>query len=217
MPSIARSTLSWARHEVNRLEWAGPNDRDYAAHALHDAVVNGLAVTHHLHRQFARVPGYWDWWQPHAQRLKEDRLCRYFYVMRSVTLKHLHPRARHDVTIQIDAGLVIVATAGVIRGSPWYRRPLRILVEDLLASIWRSLSSWKERLAKSNVPPPDRHPTTTRAFSWRFHPPWDEEPAVVLLRRWLDELEKIVGECEEKFLLEASSAGRLVNIKRPRG
>ncbi len=206
MTSISGSTIAKARFFLDCADEAGTNERVSFCNHLEAAIVFARSVTFHLQKEFANQPEFANWYAEHQKSLAQNRLARFLLDQRNYVLKE-GPIATHRViqmTVTASVHASCSATITVIRGAPWYRRSLRILWEDATYPLRERLHRFREERRQARAQkliaqaiPPD----ATRDDIYFSHDEWKSEPAIELVRRLLSELEVIVRQAEQKFIL----------------
>lgn len=201
MRSVARTTLERARFFTTQAEAAAPLDRIAFGHNLEAAIVFARSVTFHLQKEFAHVAGFDAWYANWQQVLKKEPLACYLNEARRLAV-HQGPLtlARTIVAVVTEAvSFYDEAIVTIRRGRPWYRQPLRVVYSDLMHPVRIWLHRRRERDLR-------RKRQTLGTLGSRsevldlFHfadAPWDQAPAVDLLRRHLDLLEEGVAGAEQ--------------------
>jgi hypothetical protein len=206
MTSIAESTIAKARFFLDCADDVGTNERVSFCNFLEAAIVFARSVTFHLQKEFANQPEFANWYAEHQKSLAQNRLARFLLEQRNYVLKE-GPIATHrviqmTVTASVHASCSVTIT--VIRGAPWYRRSLRILWEDATYPLRERLHRFREKRRQARAQKlmeQNRPPDTTRDDIYFSHDEWKYEPAIELVRRFLSELEVIVQQAEQKFIL----------------
>jgi hypothetical protein len=200
---VARRTLDRAHFFLGQAAEAGAGNRVAFQHYLESAIVFARSVTFHLQKQYAHTTGFDEWYAPWQEKFKNDPLARFFTEQRNYSLKvgPLAVRKHVDIRASVTIRLSVTATGVVIRGQPWYRRSVRILVEDLLAPMRSRVSAWSaERRRRALPPPPQSEERTVVTESLRFmSAPGADRPALELLREHLTSLGELVDEAQARF------------------
>ncbi|MBI4460710.1 MAG: hypothetical protein HY648_11720 [Acidobacteria bacterium] len=206
LQTTARRTLAQAAFFLSRAEEAGATDREAFCHFLEAAIVFARSVTLHLQKELRHQDGFDLWYQGWQDRMRRDALCSYFTEQRNYVLKEGPLGVQKNVCVEISAtGFVEASVQAVVkRGRPWYRRPLRILIEDLtypLRQWWneRRQRRQRDRRQRESVQRAD-HTALRETFHFT-DPQWSSTPAVDLLRCHLSLLENIVTDAERRFIL----------------
>jgi hypothetical protein len=209
--SNARRTLERARRFLDRAVEAGVQWRTEFEDDLEAAIIFGKSVDYHLQAEFKHVAGFQAWHDADTRRLKAIPLVRWMVGQRDYAV-HTEPLKTHSVwTVNPQGGIRLSGTAivKVVRGQSWYRRPRRVLWEDLRHSaeerarhararfsrIWRRARPQRAAVL-ARVPPSST--TTTQAFYFNDRH-WGSRPAVDLGREYLNVLDQIVAEAEARF------------------
>jgi len=204
--AIARGAIEKARYFLAQAENAerDPNISSarlpYIAN-LEAAIIWGRSTLDHLRSEFAGKLGYRRWHDAEWQRLETNPL----FVFLTARREWIVHRSAESVNIAFNVAIVmstsssVACNAIVIRGQPWYRRPLKILWQD-----------WKDsRAARGSRQEPQRRepvkdsPTTSSAAPEQIFyfadPQWKSKSARVLVGDYIDLVEQVVGEAEQKF------------------
>ena len=206
MKSTAASTIGKARFFLDCADKASTNERVSLVNHLEAAIVFARSVTFHLQKEFSHQPEFANWYSEHQKSLAQNQLARFLLEQRNYVLK-VGPIATHRVVqmaATVSAHASCSATITVKRGAPWYRRSLRVLWEDATypVRVWYHHFRERQRLAKDQKQIERRNPVdTTRDDIYFSHSEWKSEPAIELVRRLLSELEVIVRQAEQKFIL----------------
>jgi hypothetical protein len=203
MASVARNTLRGARYFASNAITAGTSDLTVFGYNIEAAIVFGRSVTFHLQKEFANRPEFPAWYARWQTKLNVDPISRYFVTKRNYVLKEGPAQLARSVNIFIDASLTMQGELGavVIRGSPWYRRSWRVLVEDLVRPVKQWLVRKQKARAERKVREEVISESRTRAVTVvHFEDsPVPNEPAIDLVRQYLDLLEQLVGETEARW------------------
>jgi len=206
MTSVARSTIAKARFFLDRADEAGANERVAFCNCLEAAIVFARSVTFHLQKEFANHLGFDTWYAVHQKSLTQNRLGRFLLEQRNYLLKE-GPIATHrviEMTVTASVHASCSATITVIRGAPWYRRSLRILWEDATSPLRERLHSFRAKRSQAKARKlleESSSPDNTRDHIYFSNDEWKSDPAIELVRRLLVELEVIVLQAEQKFLI----------------
>lgn len=99
----------------------------------------------------------------------------------------------------VAVGVRVTANLEVMRGS-WKRR-LRYLHQDSLANVKQRIGKIRRRLRrrKPKKPKRDSTPATAADHIYFVEEPWNKEPAIVLLNRYLEVLQLLVDNAVKQF------------------
>ena len=99
-------------------------------------------------------------------------------------------------TVKVAVGMDAV----IIRALPWYQRTPKILWADVKHAVMRIVTKWRRQRERQHVQKPVREQSVRVTQTWKFDDPdWDDRPALDLIREYLDKLQPIVVEAEERF------------------
>ncbi len=201
---LARSTLERASFFVDQAQAIGLTDRAAFQHFLEAAIVFGRSVTLHLQKEYAHTAGFAGWYAPWQQRLKEYALAGFFLEQRNYVLKEGPLKIGKHVDLHLHATIRLTASVNVkvIRGSPWYRRSMKTLWQDASHPVRNWLFQRRQRREneRQSPPLPDAPPQSTIVETLRCAgAPWNERPALQLLREYLGVLAELVDEAEATF------------------
>jgi len=203
MASVARQTLSAAQYFLNSANAAAQTDLTIFSYNIQAAIVFGRSVTFHLQKEFTGQSEFNAWYGRWQTTMSNDPVCRYFVGKRNYVLKEGHVDFTRSTTVLIAADLTMHGDVGtiVIRGSPWYRRPWRILIEDLVRSLRQWLIQKQKQRAETKLRRATDSTGRTRAVTVIYFEdsPVPDEPAIDLVRQHLDFLEHLVGEAEARW------------------
>lgn len=201
--SNARETLDKARFFLTEAETAGLDDRKRLERMIEAAIVFGRSVTFHLQKEFAHAEGFSDWYVEQQRKMREDPLCVFFLEKRNFILKEGPVPIRKTITVTITEAIAVSSSfsARVIRGKPWYRRRPGILVQDLLRPIREAWSELKvrQRRRRRRRALEDASQSEAQEYLHFDDSDWKERPALDVLNEYLEKLEPVVDEAEEKF------------------
>jgi len=202
--STADRTLERARIFFRLSRSLINENREASAALLEAAIIYGRGVLFHLLREFRGQPGYEDWRKDFLKELRDDDICEFFRDTRNYAA-HEEPvrmgRALFLVVNEMVMTVDVQATLTVKRGRPWYRRPPRILLEDLLLPFKKHLLPMLRRKLVKPAPPRAIEMQPSRAHAeWRFeHESWGSSDAADLVGGYLDFLEPKVRDAERRF------------------
>ncbi len=172
---------------------------------LETAIENGRSITWVLQKEFAHMPGFEAWYADQQRQMQADPLMRFFRDLRTYTVKKATLMVRRMVSVTATATAYIDAsvTVKVIRGQPWYRRPLAVTWGDFKASMlqWlrmqqRRVNAWRRRRQRARRVEP---PAVVEDHYYFQDPGFNDRPAVVLVEEYLTRLRPIVEAAEQKF------------------
>ena len=178
------------------------------------AIVFSRSVTLFLQKEYRHKPGFNNWYSSKQEMMKEDPIFEFFLKKRNYVLKEGSAGVYRVVhlTGKAKIGFSSFAELNVIRGQPWYHQRMKILWEDLRATITKPIRRWlweckiklknlqlqrhsKVRVTKTVI--------TTEDFFFD-DPKWKDRPACGLLQEYLNKLGQIVDEAETRFDKEYS-------------
>lgn len=176
-------------------------DRTQFIYFLETAIVWARSVTFLLQKQCRSTPGFKDWYEGQQSALGADPLAKFFVNQRNFVLKQRSVSVRKVVTLKahIAVGVRVTATAKVTRGS--WKSKLRYLHQDSLANVEQRIGKIRRRLRRTKPKKPKREPALGAAADriYFIEEPWNKEPAIVLLNRYLDLLELLVDKAAKQF------------------
>jgi hypothetical protein len=209
MSSVARTTIAKARFFLDRADEAGPNGREAFCNYLEASIVFARSVTLHLQKECANRPGFAEWYAAQQKLLGQNRLARFLLEQRNYVLKEGPVATRRvlEMTMTESIHLSDSATVTVIRGAPWYRRSPRVLWDDATYPLRAKLHSLRAKRVHAKARRQTQSSSVTRDAIFFTDGECNSEPATVLVRRLLDELDVVVSEAELKFLSLGSSGG----------
>lgn len=205
MPSTARVTLDKARFFLERARETKLNERQAFIAYFEAAIVFARSITFHLQKEFASDPDFSSWYSKKQQALAKNRFAKFLLEQRNYVLKEGPVATKRVIEVTMTASLHLsgTATVKVIRGAPWYKRPLHILIEDATYPIRSYIHRLRERRAAAARARRARQEhtisTTTRDEIYFADDEWQTVPAVELIGRQLDAFEAIVSDAEERF------------------
>lgn len=200
--SGARQTLEMVRLMLDMAEGQDFEERKKFLALFQSAIVFGRSITFHLQKEYAHQPGFKDWYVVQQASLDADPLARFILETRNFALKEGPPPITRHIMAEMHATarVVVGMDAVIIRAQPWYRRAPKILWADIKHEAMRIVTKWRRRHERRRVQKPEREQVARVTQTWKFdHPDWDDRPALELVREYLDTLELIVVEAEEKF------------------
>lgn len=200
MMNLAKDCLDKARFFAENARAAETRDQTQFRLFLETAIVWSRSVTLLLQKQYSKIPGFADWYANQQDELQADPLARFFLHQRNFVLKqkslplgkgvNVHPP---PVSITVE---VPVPTVRVIRGS--WRSRLRHLLQDFLTVIRQRMEKIRTRLRHRKRKQEPTKGVITEYFHFTEQP-WDTEPAIDLLDRHLEHLQRLVNSATEQF------------------
>ena len=188
----AQKCLDKARFFSDKAVAVETQDRTQFSYFFETAIVWARSVTLLLQKQYHRTPGFTDWYKSQRNVLSADQLAQFFLKERNFVLKEGSVSLRKVITVKMHASVGIEArvTVKVIRGS--WRSKLRYLGQDTLADLKQRTEKIRRRLGRRK---PKREPSTatTTEHMYFVKEPWDKEPAIDLLDRYLERLQLLVN------------------------
>ncbi len=204
MLSATRVTLEKARYFLRQAAMCGVADRAGLATNLEAAIVFGRSTTFHLQKEYRHHPEFAPWYAEQQRLMDADTRCRFFKEARNLILKQGPVAVQRVISVElvVSADFAVRVAAQANRAAPWYRRPIRILWEDIRAELRRALGSLVQRIrraVKERWRPP--HPRVTVVGDDFFFddPEWRNCPAVQLVGEYLDRLEPLIAGAEARF------------------
>jgi len=201
--NVAQDCLDKAHFFAERARTAEIQDRQHFRYYFETAIVWARSVTLLLQKQYNKTPGFTDWYRAQQNALKADKLAQFFLKQRNIVLKEQGVPLRR-VMILKAAPIVAVATVSgkirVIRGSS--RNKLRYLYQDALSYVNGRLGQIKKRFKKHLSRRKRKKETTTAVtieHTFFIKEPWDKEPAVDLLDKYLDRMQTLVDTTIQRF------------------
>jgi hypothetical protein len=202
-PSIARQTLAKARLFGQQAEHSELECRDAFQANLEAAIVFGRSVTFHVQKEFAHQEDFVTSYTLYQHTLKNDPLAQFFLESRNFILKQGPAGVKRVIGAEMHDTINIACTVDVkvIRGQPWYRRKPSILWSDLKTPLvlWinRTRQRWKRKRTR-DMPRQEAVSTITEEYFF-MDEKWANRPALELLHTWLNKLEIIVTDAEQRF------------------
>ncbi len=208
MSLIARETLQKSRFFVSKARDTTLEQRQEFATFLEAAIVFSRSVTFHLQKELAENPRFDPWYQSWQHRLGASAISRYLLDQRNYVLKEGPLETRRVISMMGTSSIRLrdSVTVTVHRGTPWYRRSLAIIVEDLL----RPYREWKRhrldqlqqkveaRRARKAAKAAARAAVTSDAIYFADEE-WSGTPAIDLVEQHLSLLDELVTEAEAVF------------------
>ena len=188
---LAQECLDKARFFSERASAVETQNRTHFRYFFETAIVWARSVTWLLQKQYNRTPAFTDWYASQQSALQADQLARFFLEQRNFVLKQRNVSLRKVTTAELHEsfGIEATVTVKVIRGS--WRSKLRYLRQDILADLKQQMGKIRRRLRRRR---PKREPTaaTITEHVYFVEEPWDKEPAIDLLNRYLERLQLLV-------------------------
>jgi hypothetical protein len=203
--ALARGAIEKARYFLAQAEYAerDPNISSarlpYLAN-LEAAIVSARSTLDHLKSEFASKPGYRQWHDGEWRQLETNSVFNFISERRTWIVHRAAEKVNLTITMHAEMGAYATVTvnATVIRGKPWYKRSLKILLED-----WRA-----NRLRRLTVRQPARIPAPTLPIRPNVEDgqifyfedaQWRSKPALAFVGEYIDMVEKVVIGAEQKF------------------
>lgn len=190
--NLAQECLDKARFFSEKARTVETQDRTQFSYFFETAIVWARSVTLLLQKQYNSTPAFKDWYESQQSALGADPLAQFFLKTRNFVLKERSVSLRKVITMKAHVSVAVEATvtAKVIRGS--LRSKLRYLRQDTLADLKQRMKKMTRRLRRRK---PKREPTTaaTTEHIYFVKEPWDKEPAIDLLNRYLERLQLLVN------------------------
>ena len=202
--STARRTLERARFFLQQAELVAASDRRAFEHFLEAAIVFGRSVTFHLQKEFSRVPDFKKWYTQKQAEMANDDLFGFLRHKRNYILKEGPIAVPKTMNVNIAEAVVLSDSveAHVIRGKPWYRRSLKILLQDIIGPIRGMVNRWRQKWQVARLKKPLEADGKCEVEE-RLHfedEQWCDRAATDLIREYLAKLDKIVQEVEDRFM-----------------
>ena len=202
--SYARSKLEQARFFITHASEAiSAQQRDAFVNFIEAAIVSARSVTFCLQREYHCKTNFDPWYSEKQEVMKNDPIFRFFKDKRNYVLKEGPVGVYKAVSVVIEETVSVSASVEVkvIRGKPWYRRSPKILWEDLRAAIMRPICRWFKQCKTKwrRLQPHKRSKVEVTEGFFFDDPKWRDRPALGLLQEYLDKLESIVVEAEDRF------------------
>ena len=170
---------------------------------LETAIENGRSVTWILQKEFAHSPGFEVWHAERQRMMRDDSLMRYFKDLRTYVVKKASLAVRRVVSVTATATAYVDSsvTVKVIRGQPWYRRPLRVTWGDFKADSLQRLRAFQRKLnARRRRRSRKAEAPAIVEDHYYFHgSEFNDRPATALVEEYLERLHPIVEEAERRF------------------
>ena len=209
MLSVARETITKARFFLDRAEEAGASRRDALCNYLEASIVFSRSVTFHLQKEYADRPGFSDWYAREQVLLRQSRLSRFLLEQRNYVLKEGQIVTHRVMEMAMTGSIHISGSASieVVRGAPWYKRSIRVLWDDITRPLRSrfNLLRVKGALAKAQRRAPQTPVRQAQSSGlvndaiYFSNDEWRDVPAIMLVRRLLDDLDVVVSEAEQLF------------------
>jgi hypothetical protein len=198
---LARETLEAARFFSAQAAASRAGDPAFR-YFLEAAIVFARSVTFHLQKEFSKEPAFSAWYDQWRDRMGQNAACAFFLYKRNFVLKE--GRVTFNYNLPLDPGAFVSSfgelTFKVIRGRPWYRRPLWQLREDGIRTWRQLLDRTKRRREKRRSLQQGPLIATYREPVAGFVDFRPNEDAVDVLIEYLDYLDDLVSDAEKKFL-----------------
>jgi len=195
----AQKCLNKARFFFEKAVAVETQDRTQFSYFFETAIVWARSVTLLLQKQYNSTPTFKDWYESQQNALGADPLAQFFLNQRNFVLKQRSVSVRKVVTVKahVSVGVEATVTVKVIRGS--WRSKLRYLRQDSLADLKQRIGKIRRRLRRRK---PKREPTTavTTEHMYFVEEPWNKEPAIDLLDRYLERLQLLVDNAVKQFV-----------------
>lgn len=201
-----RRTLNRARLFRNEAAAVGTGDRERFAAFLEAAIIFGQSVIYHLRKELAGQPGFKNWIEQQVQAMRADALLKFFEDTRGFVIHEAPAGIKKHIIAELPPVVVRVSEsvdAQVTRAKPWYRRHPKILWQDFRYPIrrWvnrqkRKLKEWQRRRRAKRQPKPEGR--TIERFEFD-DPRWANRPALDLLDRYIDHLDRVVADAEARW------------------
>ncbi len=197
--NLAQECLGKARFFSERARIVETQDRTQFSYFFETAIVWARSITFLLQKQYNRIPAFKEWYKSQQSELGADPLAQFFLETRNFVLKERNVSLRKVITIKahVSVGVEVTATAKIIRGS--LRSKLRYLRQDTLADLKQRMKKIRRHFRQRK---PKREPTkaTTTEHMYFVEKPWDKEPAIDLLDRYLERLQQLVDNAFKQFV-----------------
>lgn len=194
----AQKCLNKGRFFYDKAVAVEMQDRIQFSHFFETAIVWARSVTFLLQKQYNNTLGFKEWYESQQNALGADPLAQFFLNQRNFVLKEKSISVRKVVTMKahVSIGVHVTATATVIRGS--WRSKLRYLRQDFLAYLKQRIGAIRRRLRRKKR---KRESTTVANIDHMYFvdAPWDKEPAIDLLDKYLKSLQLIVDNAVKQF------------------
>ncbi|MBA7631154.1 hypothetical protein ES703_38681 [subsurface metagenome] len=194
----AQKCLNKARFFFEKAVTVETQDRTQFCYFFETAIVWARSVTFLLQKQYNSTPTFKDWYESQQNALQADPLAKFFKDQRNFVLKERSVSVGKVVNVTMHAHIVMEATltVKVIRGS--WRSKIRYLRQDSLRDLKQRIEKIRRRLRRRK---PKREPTTAVSTEHMYfvEEPWNKEPAIDLLDRYLERLQLLVDSAAEQF------------------
>ena len=202
--STARRTLEKGRFYIQQAELVATSDRRAFEHFLEASIVFGRSVTFHLQKEFSRNSDFKKWYTQKQTEMASDDLFGFLKHKRNYILKEGPIAVPKIINVNVaeTLGLSDSVEAHVIRGKPWNKRSLKILLHDIVAPIRGMMNRWHQKLRKA-LPKKRLEVDGKCEVEERLYfadEQWCDRAATDLIREYLAKLDKIVEEAEERFM-----------------
>lgn len=200
---LAHECLDKARFFAEKARTFETQDRIQFSYFFETAIVWTRSVTLLLQKQYSNTPAFKDWYKSQQSALGADPLAQFFLKTRNFVLKEGSVSVRKVIFLKahVSATAEATVTARVIRGS--LRSKVRYLGQDTLADLKQRMIKIRRRLRrrKPSRSKAKREATTatTTEHIYFVKEPWDKEPAIDLLDRYLERLQLLVDKAVKQF------------------
>jgi hypothetical protein len=135
------------------------------------------SVTFVMQTEFNDVSEFLEWYKEKQSQMSEDRLMRFMKEKRNIALKQetIDPRGHIDVTVKSN-----------------------ITITEHVVAVLTHKNSTVERIEHKQPPPPPSTSETEVKYQWFFEDISDKD-IITLSQEYVDKLESLVQECEDKF------------------
>jgi hypothetical protein len=194
----AQDYLDKAHFFIERARDFEARDRIQFRYHFETAIVWARSVTFVLQKQYSKVPGFTDWYVVEQGVLNSNPLAQFFKGKRNIVLKEKGVHLRKMVQAEMTAHVTIHATATieVIRGS--WRSKIRYFHQDVLADLMQRIRRIERRFSRKRPKQFPRRTLTTEHMCF-VESPWDLEPALDLLDKYLELLQLLVNDAVTQF------------------
>lgn len=205
--SIARKPLKRARFFAEIASLCGISRREAFENYLAASIVFGQSVFDYLRKEYARKPGFEDWW---CVQKKSDSLFQFFDQKRNFVLHQGLVRTPVIIyeSLHIAASTSTTGRFSVKRNTRWYKRGINIILQDCYAVVLEPILKlhyrfktflmgirykWKKWTERPMIKKAGIRDVYFEDSSW------NERPALELLTEYLDKLEELINKTEAKF------------------
>lgn len=195
---LAQECIDKARFFSERARAVEKQDRTQFRYFFETAIVWARSVTLLLQKRYNKTPAFADWYASYQSALKADQLARFFLEQRNFVLKERSVSLRKVTNLELHESIVLsdIVTVKVIRGS--WRSKLRHLRQDILVDLKQQMEKVRRRFRWRR---PKQEPTAAviTEHMYFIEEPWDKEPAIDLLDRYLERLQLVVDNAVKQF------------------